>query len=172
MRSHTAVTVGYDGDPTGGDGVDSAAPLIKVWDLDKTDKETGHPLCTRISRALPAGRAGVGTVACIVVHEGLQHLALGFMDGTIVLFRGDVTKDRHSKPKVRRNSAFPRVGQIFIFDRERNPACYSYLAYFAQSICLSLSLPFSRNKKQQTQTTKNIKIRQTDKQSKKTDKAK
>lgn len=99
-QQNILVTVGYDGDPTGGDGVDSAAPLIKVWDLDKTDKETGHPLCTRISRALPAGRAGVGTVACIVVHEGLQHLALGFMDGTIVLFRGDVTKDRHSKPKV------------------------------------------------------------------------
>ena len=97
------MTVGYDGDPSGGDGVESAAPLIKVWDLDKTDKQSGHPLCTRISRASPVGRSGgaASEVACIAVHEGLQHMALGFQDGTLVLFRGDVTKDRHSKPKVR-----------------------------------------------------------------------
>ena len=105
------MTVGVDGDPGGGSGavdsgsVESAAPLIKVWDLDKTDKTSGHPLCTRISRASAApGRNHVsgaaGQVTCIAVHEGLQHMVLGFADGTVVLFKGDVTKDRHSKPKV------------------------------------------------------------------------
>ena len=102
----SSVTVGFDGGDGGGGGgvgLESAMPLIKVWDLDKPDRTSGHPSNTRISRASVGGRGAAENVqvTCIAVHEGLQHMVLGFQDGTIVLFRGDVTKDRHSKPKVR-----------------------------------------------------------------------
>ena len=97
--------------------VEPAAPLIKVWDLDKTDKTSGHPLCTRISRASAVpGRNHVGgaagQVTCIAVHEGLQHMVLGFADGTVVLFKGDVTKDRHSKPKVSGEVVVAAIGEV------------------------------------------------------------
>jgi len=93
-------------------GSDAQAPLIKVFDLDKQDKGTSLPLCTRISRASPPGCVA-SAVTCLAVHEGLQHMVLGFQDGTIVLFKGDVTKDRHSKPKVIHEDANPITGLGF-----------------------------------------------------------
>lgn len=59
-------------------------PLIKVWDTSRHDK-AGTPFCHRISRAIPGNRPVNATTIC--VHEDLQLLAVGFTDGSLILYR-------------------------------------------------------------------------------------
>lgn len=72
-------------------------PVIKVWNLDKLDK-SGNPMATRITRALP-GNGRPSPVTALTVSENLNLMAIGFLDGSVTVYRGDVTKDRHSKPQ-------------------------------------------------------------------------
>ncbi|XP_052690623.1 vacuolar protein sorting-associated protein 11 homolog [Crassostrea angulata] len=78
-------------------------PLIKVWNLDKMEK--GGPLCTRISRAIPNNKAT--PVTCLVVHENLNWMAVGFENGSVMLFKGDVTRDRHNKSRIVHETSRP-----------------------------------------------------------------
>lgn len=75
-------------------------PIIKVWNIDKLDKN-GHPVCVRISRAVLPNRAVATT--CLCVNDTLTLMAVGFVDGSIVLYRGDVTRERTSKQKPLKN---------------------------------------------------------------------
>jgi len=59
-------------------------PTIKVWNLAKPDKQ-GNPTCVRISRAVPSYRAVPATALC--VHSSLTLMAIGFGDGSIMLYR-------------------------------------------------------------------------------------
>lgn len=72
-------------------------PLLKVWNTDKLDKN-GNPTCVRVTRLAPNHKAVRPT--CVCVHEGVNLLAVSFEDGSILLFRGDLTRDRSSKPKL------------------------------------------------------------------------
>ncbi|CAM1311822.1 VPS11 (predicted), partial [Pycnogonum litorale] len=72
-------------------------PLVKIWNLDKMDKN-GNPMCIRIIRAIPGNVPTSVTV--LAVQENLLSMAIGFEDGSVVLYKGDVTRDRHSKPKL------------------------------------------------------------------------
>ncbi|KAK9307140.1 hypothetical protein QLX08_002461 [Tetragonisca angustula] len=72
-------------------------PTIKVWNLAKPDKQ-GNPTCLRISRAIPSYRAVPATALC--VHTSLTLMAVGFGDGSIMLYRGDLTRERKNKIKV------------------------------------------------------------------------
>ncbi|XP_070156564.1 vacuolar protein sorting-associated protein 11 homolog isoform X1 [Polyergus mexicanus] len=72
-------------------------PTIKVWNLAKSDKQ-GNPTCVRISRAIPSYRAVPATALC--VHTSLTLMAIGFGDGSIMLYRGDLTRERKNKIKV------------------------------------------------------------------------
>lgn len=47
------------------------------------------------------------------VHEGLQLLAVGFMDGSLILYRGDITRDRSSRQKVLKDGNSPITGLSF-----------------------------------------------------------
>ncbi|CAG9857975.1 unnamed protein product [Phyllotreta striolata] len=76
-------------------------PLIKVWDTSRLDKN-GSPYCYRITRALPGNRPV--QVSALCVHDNLQLMAVGFIDGSLIIYRGDVTRDRSSKQKVLRTS--------------------------------------------------------------------
>lgn len=60
-------------------------PVIKVWNLDKLDKQ-GHPMCVRISRTIPNNKPEHASALC--VHENLNLMAVGFNDGSILLYRG------------------------------------------------------------------------------------
>ncbi|XP_050409252.1 vacuolar protein sorting-associated protein 11 homolog [Patella vulgata] len=71
-------------------------PLIKVWNLDKMER--GNPLCTRITRAIPGNKPT--PVTCLAVHDNLNYMAVGFETGSVVLFKGDVTRERHSKSRI------------------------------------------------------------------------
>ncbi|XP_017787997.1 PREDICTED: vacuolar protein sorting-associated protein 11 homolog [Habropoda laboriosa] len=72
-------------------------PTIKVWNLAKLDKQ-GSPTCVRISRAIPSYKAVPATALC--VHTNLTLMAVGFADGSIMLYRGDLTRERKNKIKV------------------------------------------------------------------------
>lgn len=72
-------------------------PVIKVWNLDKLDKH-GHPLCIRITRAIPNNKPT--RASALAVHDNLNLMAVGFEDGSILLYRGDITRDRTNKQKV------------------------------------------------------------------------
>lgn len=80
-----------------GEDEEGINPLIKVWNFDKLDR-TGNPSCSRIVRAIPGNRPT--KVTCLTVHENLNYMAVGFENGSIVLFRGDVMRERHSKQRV------------------------------------------------------------------------
>ncbi|XP_069106820.1 vacuolar protein sorting-associated protein 11 homolog isoform X1 [Argopecten irradians] len=84
-------------------------PLIKVWNLDKIEK--GTPVCTRITRAIPGNKPT--PVTCLAVHENLAWMAVGFENGSVVLFKGDVTKDRHTKTRIVYENPKPVTGLAF-----------------------------------------------------------
>ncbi|CAG2230700.1 PEP5 [Mytilus edulis] len=81
-------------------------PLIKVWNLEKMEK--GIPNCTRISRAIPANKPT--PVTCLAAHECLNWMAVGFENGSVIVLKGDITKDRHSKSKVVYENSKPITG--------------------------------------------------------------
>ncbi|XP_005091075.1 vacuolar protein sorting-associated protein 11 homolog isoform X1 [Aplysia californica] len=89
MKQHSIIiTIGEDEQ-----GIN---PLIKVWNLEKMER--GIPACTRLTRAIPGNKPT--PVSCFTVHENLNFLAVGFENGVVLLFKGDVTRDRHSKPRT------------------------------------------------------------------------
>lgn len=102
LKQHSIlVTVGEDEE-----GIN---PLVKVWNLEKRDG--GNPLCTRIFPAIPGNKPTV--VSCISVHENLNFMAIGFTDGSVVLTKGDITRDRHSKTQILHKGSHPVTGLAF-----------------------------------------------------------
>eukprot|EP00918_Siedleckia_nematoides_P018931 GHVU01040411.1.p1 GENE.GHVU01040411.1~~GHVU01040411.1.p1 ORF type:complete len:904 (-),score=100.20 GHVU01040411.1:521-3232(-) len=86
-QSSITVTVGEDEQ-----GIN---PIIRVWNMEKIDRH-GNPSCVR---SFSVAQARPSQVTCIAVHENLNYLAVGFDNGSVVLYKGDVTKDRHSKSR-------------------------------------------------------------------------
>lgn len=93
-----------------GDDEPGINPLIKVWNLDKIDKQ-GLPLCVRISRAIPNNKPVHVTALC--VHENQNIFAIGFADGSLILYRGDITRERTNKQKLFKDSNFAITGLAF-----------------------------------------------------------
>lgn len=86
-RSPIFVTCGSDQDGTN--------PLIKLWDPDKTDR-LNQPTCLRLIRA-NSGFMKPSAVSCIELNETFTSMIIGYEDGSIVLFQGDITRQRRSK---------------------------------------------------------------------------
>ncbi|XP_054007633.1 vacuolar protein sorting-associated protein 11 homolog isoform X2 [Hylaeus anthracinus] len=82
-------------------------PTMKVWNLGKPDKQ-GNPTCIRISRAIPSYRAVPATALC--VHSNLSLMAVGFGDGSIMLYRGDLTRERKNWIKVLKDTNLSITG--------------------------------------------------------------
>lgn len=74
---------------------DGENPLVKLWDPEKTDP-FNRPTCIRLIRA-NSGFIKPSKITCIECNDSLTLMAIGFEDGSIVLFHGDVTKQRRSK---------------------------------------------------------------------------
>lgn len=85
-------------------------PVVKVWNLDKLDKQ-GHPVCLRISRAIPNNKPTPATA--LSVYDNLNLMAVGFSDGSILLYRGDVTRERTNKQKVLKDGNSSITGLAF-----------------------------------------------------------
>ncbi|XP_018335224.1 vacuolar protein sorting-associated protein 11 homolog [Agrilus planipennis] len=97
-------------------------PLIKVWNTTRFDKN-GIPYCCRVSRAIPGVNPVAVTTLC--VHEELQLMAIGFMDGSLNLYRGEITRDRGSKQKVFRVASCAITGLAF---QALGPAVFLFVA--------------------------------------------
>ncbi|XP_042231236.1 vacuolar protein sorting-associated protein 11 homolog isoform X2 [Homarus americanus] len=85
---------------------------IKVWAPDKPDVH-GHPVCLRTlcpdprpphagsrSSSVPQQAVKMPKVTAIAVHPNLSLMAVGFSDGAIMLYRGEVSRERGSKHRV------------------------------------------------------------------------
>lgn len=90
-----------------GDDEPGCNPTIKVWNLAKKDKQ-GFPVCVRVSRAVPSYRAVPASALC--VHPSLTLMAVGFEDGSIMLYRGDLTRERKNKIKILKDSGVVITG--------------------------------------------------------------
>lgn len=78
-------------------GTSDIQPVLKLFKLEKLDS-TGSPLCLR-SISIPIEKMNL-RVTCLATHESHNYLAVGCSDGSVVLFKGDLVKDRVLKPRV------------------------------------------------------------------------
>lgn len=101
-----------------GDDEVGVNPLLKVWNIEKLDRN-GNPTCLRVTRLNSALTKSCNTQkavspSCLCIHEALNLIAIGFIDGSILLFRGDITRDRSSKTKLLKDSGnSPVTGLAF-----------------------------------------------------------
>jgi hypothetical protein len=102
ISSSYLVTVGAD-EP----GIN---PVIKIWNQEKLNSE-GVPHCSRVIRV----NTGVipSPVTAIDVLDTLMMMACAFADGNILLFRGDITRDKNCKQKLINCSPNPVTGLAF-----------------------------------------------------------
>lgn len=66
-------------------------PLIKVWDLEKQDRQ-GNPVCLKNIRTLPNNKHVQASAIC--VSDSSHMLAIGFVNGAIILYRGIIVNIR------------------------------------------------------------------------------
>lgn len=95
--SSFVVTIGSD-DP------EAKHQLIKVWNLDKwiTHEDGAKPHCVRsaVTSVTTNVTKDPARVTCLTVAEKLHYLALGLSDGTILLIRNDITREKFAKQRV------------------------------------------------------------------------
>lgn len=73
--------------------------LIKIWNFEKRTKEGLPTLMRTIKPSFPGKSQSTG-VMCVTAHENMTLIAVGFKDGTVILIRGNITRDRLSRIKV------------------------------------------------------------------------
>ncbi|GAB5588557.1 Vacuolar protein sorting-associated protein 11 [Umbelopsis nana] len=92
-------------------------PIIKFWDFEKVDlnkkSEDGliAPTCTRTIKIQHGGM--IYPVSTFAVLENLTQIAVGLANGTVVLIRGDLQKERTTKQKVIHEGSEPITGLGF-----------------------------------------------------------
>ncbi|XP_072944579.1 vacuolar protein sorting-associated protein 11 homolog [Epargyreus clarus] len=112
-----------------GDDEAGVTPLVKVWDWSRTDRH-GNPQCARVSRAVPSHMRPTPATA-LAVHENKGLLAVGFQDGSVSLFRGDIARQRSGKMKTLPETgtspitglAFKGADKLFIVSRACTMVC-------------------------------------------------
>ncbi|CAJ0917859.1 15143_t:CDS:10 [Entrophospora sp. SA101] len=77
---------------------DDDPPAIKIWDLDKQDKSKGTPACQRTIKVNHGGKPF--PVSTFAVLDNLGQIAVGLANGVVVLIKGDLYRDRHTRQKV------------------------------------------------------------------------
>ncbi|CAH1714238.1 vacuolar protein sorting-associated protein 11 homolog [Aphis gossypii] len=81
--------------------------ILKVWDLERRDRQS-TPICIRTTK-LP--KSEKPTTLCATDNRLL--MAIGFKDGCIALFKGDLSRDRNSKPKMLKELGQGITGMAF-----------------------------------------------------------
>ncbi|VVC44962.1 Zinc finger, RING-type,WD40-repeat-containing domain,Vacuolar protein sorting protein 11, C- [Cinara cedri] len=97
--SNFLVTIGID-EP------DSNA-ILKVWDLERRDRQS-NPICVRSTKLSKSEKP---TTLCATDNRLL--MAVGFVDGCIALYKGDLSRDRNSKPKMLKELGQEITGMAF-----------------------------------------------------------
>ncbi len=75
------------------DGGANSANFVKIYDLDKPDK-TGHPSLVRTTKLMLSG-----SPTSLAVDSILSLVAVGLGNGTLILIRGDLRRDRGVKQR-------------------------------------------------------------------------
>ncbi|KAF0291087.1 Vacuolar protein sorting-associated protein 11 [Amphibalanus amphitrite] len=102
---------------------------IKVFGLEQLDGG-GAPRLLRQLKLPPAAADGGTAVTCLAVHENL-FMAAGFADGRVILWRGDLTRERAGKPQVLHSGSAPVTGLGF---RSTGKTSHLFVAT-AQEVC-------------------------------------
>ncbi|KAJ0174764.1 hypothetical protein K1T71_009872 [Dendrolimus kikuchii] len=122
------VTIGEDGP--------SVNPQIKVWDWSRTDRHK-NLLCVKVLPAVPSHMRPTPATA-LAVHDNKNLLAVGFQDGSVTLFRGDITRQRSGKMKTLSDTgtspitglAFKGAEKLFVVSR----ACVMVICINAERV--------------------------------------
>jgi len=77
---------------------ESLVPNIKVWNLDKMNKNTKTPVCLRTIKVNHAGK--ISPVTSIAILDSMSQMAIGLENGTVILMRGDILRDRFTKTRI------------------------------------------------------------------------
>lgn len=84
---------------SGADGGSPPVAMVKVWRLESKEGVSPTPVCIRSFRVLDVKSLEVAdecAVTCLAVTEDLAQIAVGLMDGTVILFRGEFHRERGS----------------------------------------------------------------------------
>ncbi|XKL60972.1 hypothetical protein PGB90_008029 [Kerria lacca] len=92
-------------------------PLVKIWDVEKRDRQ-GNPVCLKSFRTSPTNKPIPASSLCISDSSNL--MAIGFVNGAIILYRGNITRDRVLKQKLLRNESDPITGLAFKITSKRS----------------------------------------------------
>ncbi len=120
-------------------------PYLKVFDLDQNGGSGGgggDPALLRVSRAALSGRISEPTFLC--AHKGQTLMAIAYDDGSVILHRGDVRRERGSRQKVLidgggRAGAAPSEKISGMTFRSTNKATLLYVATERSVKCFCLS---------------------------------
>ncbi|KAG7312382.1 hypothetical protein JYU34_001870 [Plutella xylostella] len=94
-----------------GDDEPVVNPMLKVWDWSRTARH-GGPACVRASRAVPSHMRATPATA-LAVHQNKNLMAVGFQDGSVSLFRGDITRQRSGKMKTLTDTGSSPITGLF-----------------------------------------------------------
>ncbi|XP_047535225.1 vacuolar protein sorting-associated protein 11 homolog [Vanessa atalanta] len=114
-----------------GENEAGVTPLIKVWDWSRVDRH-GNPQCVRTSRAVPSHMYPTQATA-LAVHDNKNLLAVGFQDGSVTLYRGDIARQRSGKMKTLPDTgsspitglAFKGADKLFVVSRACVMVCWT-----------------------------------------------
>ncbi|CAL1708669.1 unnamed protein product [Somion occarium] len=114
-------------------------PLLKVWDLNISDKKTGGPLLLRSTKV---------QVTTLALSSTLSYLAIGLGDGTVILYRhldqsifsGTSNLTTLPKPRVIHESpSEPITGLGFREPDEENSNIYLFIVTTNRVLCYQVS---------------------------------
>jgi len=89
-----------------GNDTEGINPTVKVWNL-----EGKAPVCVRSIKISYEGKTYL--VSCFAVLENLSQMAVGLVNGAVLLIRGDISRDRFTKQKVIHKGNSPVTGLGF-----------------------------------------------------------
>ena len=89
-------------------GINENQPTFKVWYYNPAfiDDASKTPKCAH-SRILVSNGERLGDVSCLAVHSALTYAAIGFTSGQVIVIKGDITREKHSKLVQLHSSDYP-----------------------------------------------------------------
>ncbi|KAG0353979.1 hypothetical protein BG005_006814 [Podila minutissima] len=106
---------------------DNEVQVIKLWDLDKPDRNKPGPTLERSIRVQQSGNAF--PVSALAVLENLSQIAVGLANGTVVLISGDLMRERTTAQKIVHQNDEPITGLGF---KEQQRGAFLYIATTAK----------------------------------------
>ncbi|KAI5122199.1 hypothetical protein M0805_002688 [Coniferiporia weirii] len=128
-----------------GEEENTPSPLLKIWDLGKTDKKTGTPSLLRSVKIQHGSRPH--PVSTLALSVSLSHLAIGLADGTVLLYRhldqslaSSSALSALPKPRTLLEAPTePITGLGFREPTEETPHLYLFVATTGRVLCFQAS---------------------------------